>query len=218
MTMPHDARPDESHDEPSVELMDTLKRLAARLAFMERAGIFGFGQPSAGLGGGNASLKNACRPADQQESTDASQCPPDLTNSRILNHALKLESLEPECNARISVGQTVPAIRVTIGSTEFGVSSPAGGRLQCRVTLHIEHNSHKLPRRSPLTSSVDMAPRASRKLLRVSHRPRISSSQPHAKRRPSKLPVLHHPRSSPEGSCRHPRRRHPHPPGNGCRD
>jgi len=215
MTMPHDVRPDDSHDESSLEPIDTLRRLAARLAFMERVGLFGFGQSSTGLGG-NTSLKNACHSPLPPDATDASQCPPDLSNFGILNHALNLESLEPEFNVCPSAEPPVPAIRVAIGATEFGVSSPPSAQLQCRVTLHIEYNSHEMRSKSALPWFTAMALHARRKVARVSRRPRVSWSQDH-KKRPSKLPVPHHPRSSPEDSCRHPRRRRSPSPGNGSR-
>jgi hypothetical protein len=193
-----------SHSNESIESTDTLKRLIVRQAFIEHVGIAGIRLAPTGSADGKLSVHDVAENGGSSRYIGAPELEADISPSEILNHALMLEAIEAEFVTLIAGGKTVPEIRFSIGTTQFGVSTPDFRALQCRVAVRVLHNLDIEP------CPEKPAANARSKPARNSHRPRGSPSP--GKRRSLTSPTRPRSRSTTDHTRRRPRRSRSHPP------
>ena len=199
--------PDDSSDQPPNESMDTLKRLIARRASMGRVGIFGSTPALASSTDAKFKLHSLANGVDP-ESISMQKREADDSQSKILNHALKLESLEAEFSDLISTGKTVPEIRFLISNIELGVSTLGRQALECKVIVRVSRDldrASESPAHKGIAHSYVM--RAARPNPRTNSR---QASAPHRRRRTAS-PTRPHSRNTTDQLRRRPRRRRSHP-------
>ena len=195
----------QSIDQPGNPSVEMLERIAARRAVMERAGFGSCDQHSPDRSIPESAQARQSELYPSSESTFSNRA-----ESKILNYALKLESLDTERSSQPPPGKPSPGIRFTVGAILFGVTAHQSKNIECRIVMHVQDNpaleTSREPKPYPAASA--RASRTNRHQAPNAHKPRRSPSRTPGSRK--RLTFISHPhaRSARDEPLRRPRRHH----------